>query len=99
MISIVKAREAARQAGEQYGRQVAELSSLRLTSAPAHDAGTAYIRPVSQHIDKQAGKLRGKGMDAELVQLWAAAAMKAATERLKEHPLVTDGHKRSRHRP
>ncbi len=98
MISIVKAREAARRAGEQYGRQVAELSSP-LVSAPAHDTGPAYIRPVSQHIDKQAGKLRGKGMDAELVQLWAAAATKAATEHLKGHPLVTDGHKRSRHRP
>ena len=98
MISIVKAREAARRAGEQYGRQVAELSSP-LVSAPAHDTGTAYIRPVAQHIDKQAGKLRGKGMDAELVQLWAAAAMKAATERLNEHSLITDRHKRSRHRP
>jgi orotidine-5'-phosphate decarboxylase len=99
MISIVKAREIARQAGEEYGRQVAELSSPLLTSPSAHDTGTAHIRPVAQHIDKQAGKLRGKGMDAELVQLWAAAATKAATERLKELPQVTDGHKRSRHRP
>jgi hypothetical protein len=99
MSSIVKAREAARQAGEQYGRRVAERSLPLLVSAPAHDTGTAYIRPVAQHIDQQAEKLRGKGMDAELVQLWAAAATKAATERLKELPQVTDGHKRSRHRP
>jgi hypothetical protein len=99
MISIVKAREAARRAGEQYGRQVAERSLPLLESAPARDTGTAYIRPVSQHIDQQAEKLRGKGMDADLVQLWAAAAMKAATECLKELPRGTDGHKRSRHRP
>ena len=99
MSSIVKAREAARQAGEQYGRQVAERNLPLLVSAPAHDTGTAYIRPVAQHIDQPAGKLRSKGMDAELVQLWAAAATKAATEHLKEFPQVTDRHKRSRHRP
>jgi hypothetical protein len=99
MISIVKARETARQAGEQHGHQIAELSSPLVVSAPAHDTGTAYLRLVSQHIDRQAKKLRGKGMDAELVQFWAAAATKAATERLKKLPLVIAGHKKSRHRP
>ena len=88
-----------RQAGEQYGRRLAERSLPVLGSAPAHETGTAYIRPVAQHIDQQAEKLRGKGMDTELVQLWAAAATKAATERLKELPQVTDRHRRSRHTP
>jgi hypothetical protein len=61
MVSVIQAREAAGQAGEQYGRQVAELSSPLLASAPAHDPGIAYLRPVLRHIDQQVEKLRGKG--------------------------------------
>jgi hypothetical protein len=39
---------------------------------------------VAQHIGEQAEKLKDKGMAAELVQLWTAAAVKAATERMNE---------------
>jgi hypothetical protein len=84
MSPIVKAREAARQAGEQYGRRAAEIgSSLHEAGAP-QDTTHAYIRPVIQHIGAQAEKLKDKSMAAELVQLWTAAAIKAATERLNE---------------
>jgi hypothetical protein len=98
MSPIVKARDAAREAGEQYGRQVAGLSPSLLASAPDQDTATAYVRPVLRHIEKQAEKLRGKGMDAELAQLWTAAATKAAIESLKEHSPPTKGVKRSRQR-
>jgi hypothetical protein len=44
---------------------------------------------VLQHIDKQAEQLKAKGMAAELVQLWTAAATQAATERMRElYPLI-----------
>jgi hypothetical protein len=98
MSPLTKAREAACQAGEQYGRRVAELSSPLLTPASLRDTVTDFIRPVFQHIDKQAETLRGKGMDPELVQLWAGAAAKAASERLRELPLVIERRKSLRHR-
>jgi hypothetical protein len=91
MSPIVKAREAARQAGEQYGRQVAERSEPILASDPSRDTNHGHIRVVLQHIDKQAEKLRDKGMAAELVQLWTAAATQTATERMKElFPLIRE---------
>jgi hypothetical protein len=84
MSPIVKAREAARQAGETYGRLAAEIGPSLHEAAAPQDTTHAYIRPVVQHIGEQAEKLKDKGMAAELVQLWTAAAIKAATERMYE---------------
>jgi hypothetical protein len=89
MSPITEARKAVRQAGEQYGRRAAEIgSSLGEATAP-QDTNYGHIRVVLQHIDKQAEQLRAKGMAAELVQLWTAAATQAATERMRElYPLI-----------
>ncbi|WP_114189185.1 hypothetical protein [Microvirga aerophila] len=89
MSPITEAREAARQAGEQYGRRAAEIGSSLGDAAAPQDTHYGHIRVVLQHIDKQAEKLKAKGMAAELVQLWTAAATQAATERMHElFPLV-----------
>ncbi|GEO18071.1 hypothetical protein [Microvirga aerophila] len=89
MSPITKAREAVRQAGEQYGRRAAEIGSSLSEATVPQDTNHAHIRVVLQHIDKQAEKLIGKGMAAELVQLWTAAATQAATERMHElFPLI-----------
>jgi hypothetical protein len=91
MSPITEAREAARQAGETYGRLAAEMSEPAPASSSDRDTRHGYIRVVLRHIDKQAEKLRGKGMAAELVQLWTAAATQAATERMKElFPLIRE---------
>jgi hypothetical protein len=84
MSPITEAREAARQAGEQYGRRAAEIGSSLGEAAAPQDTNYGHIRVVLQHIDKQAEKLKAKGMAAELVQLWTAAAIRAATERMNE---------------
>lgn len=84
MSPITEAREAARQAGEQYGRRAAEIGLSLGEAAVPQDTKHAYIRVVLQHIGKQAEKLKDKGMATELVQLWTAAATRAATERMNE---------------
>jgi hypothetical protein len=84
MSPITEARKAVRQAGEQYGRRAAEIGSSLGEAAAPQDTNYGHIRVVLQHIDKQAEKLKDKGMAAELVQLWTAAATQAATERMHE---------------
>src|SRR5687768_6295810 len=95
MSPITKAREAARQAGEQYGFQVIDAGSPLPASDPVSDTDQAYITLVSRHIGEQANKLSNKGMAPELVQLWKGAATKAATERLKEVSLIPKRFKQS----
>jgi hypothetical protein len=97
MSPIVKAREAARQAGEQYGRRAAEIGSSLGEAAAPQDTNYSHIRVVLQHIDKQAQQLKAKGMAAELVQLWTAAATQAATERMHELFPLIKAPKRSMH--
>ncbi len=83
MATQVSQKEAAREAGHQYGTMAADLCLVHISEATTEEAVQEHVVDLARNIREQAAQQAEEGLGEELAAIWKDAALKAAQARLK----------------
>jgi hypothetical protein len=79
----VSQKEAAREAGCQYGTMAADLCLVYISEATTEQAVQEHVVDLARNIREQAAQQAQEGFGKELAAIWKDAALKAAQARLE----------------
>ena len=79
----VSQKEAAREAGHQYGTMAADLCLVHISEATTEEAVQEHVADLARNIREQAAQKAEEGLGEELAAIWKDAALRAAQARLK----------------
>ncbi len=85
MATQVSQKEAAREAGHQYGTMAADLCLVHISEATTEEAVQEHVVDLARNIREQASQRGAEGLEEELAALWRDAAAKAVQARLETY--------------
>ncbi len=83
MATETSQKEAAREAGHQYGTMAADLCLVHISEATTEEAVQEHVVDLARNIREQAAQQAKEGLGEELAAIWQDAALKAAQARLE----------------